>query len=149
MADEHTINTKQAMDDCLEGGCLCGAIRYRTKGKPFAAEYCHCGMCRKHNGAVVVNWMDFNTEQVTWLCGQTTEYASSETVRRGFCANCGSTLQFRDTRYPQYTTLTIGSLDDANLVKPNHHIYVEDQVSWLNISDNCKRFTKEQLKDSD
>ncbi len=49
----------------LQGGCLCGAIRYQTTDMPFDADHCHCNQCRKSTGAVVM----FNTEQVTWLQG--------------------------------------------------------------------------------
>jgi len=133
----------------LEGGCLCGAIRYRASGSPFAAEYCHCRMCQKSVGSVVVNWMDFYFEQVKWTIGKPTEYKSSETVYRGFCVKCGSSISFRDTRYPEYMTLSVASLDDPDLVQPSHHIYTESQVKWLKIDDNCKRFPKQPVKSPD
>ena len=118
-------------------------------GRPFAAEYCHCRMCQKGAGAVAVSWMDFHKEEVQWETGQPTEYESSETVRRGFCAVCGSTLSFRDTRHPAYITLAIASLDDPNLVKPTHHIYTESQVAWLTIEDDGLRFPQGPVKPSD
>lgn len=99
-------------------------------------------MCQKSAGSVVVAWMDFHTEQVTWTSGRPTEFESSQSVRRGFCAQCGSTLSFRDVRHPQYLTLTIASLDDPNWVEPKQHIYVDSQVQWLHITDNCQRFPK-------
>ncbi|MBL4659574.1 MAG: GFA family protein [Alcanivoracaceae bacterium] len=131
----------------LKGSCLCGAIKYKISGTPFAAEYCHCRMCQKSVGSVVVNWMDFNIEQVTWIKDQPKEYESSEYVRRGFCAQCGTSISFRDSRYPNYYTLSIASLDDPSLVKPTYHIYVENQVKWLSIDDDCKRFTQGAVKE--
>lgn len=92
-------------------------------------------------------WMDFNTEQLTWLCGEPQKYASSKNVYRGFCVKCGSTLTFGDIRYPQYKTLTIASLDDPNLVQPTYHIYTDDQVKWLEINDTCQRFAQQVVKD--
>jgi hypothetical protein len=38
----------------LEGGCLCGGIRYQISGEPRSADYCHCRMCRRTAGAPVV-----------------------------------------------------------------------------------------------
>jgi len=130
----------------MEGGCLCGAVRYSVSGSPFDAEYCHCRMCQKSAGAVFINWMDFRVEQVAWTNAKPSEFESSKTVRRGFCAECGSTLSFRDTRYPEYMTLTIASLDDPNLVKPTRHIYTDSQVKWLTIDDDCTRFSKDPVK---
>lgn len=126
----------------LTGGCLCGAIRYATSTRPFAAEYCHCSICRKSSGGPVVAWMDFERDQVTWAGDAPTEYHSSETVWRGFCPQCGASLTFRDSRYPDYLTLTIASLDEPNLVTPTYHIYAESQVAWFNIADDHPRYAR-------
>ncbi|HAJ02504.1 MAG TPA: aldehyde-activating protein, partial [Brevundimonas sp.] len=34
----------------LEGGCHCGAVRYRTDGKVEHHALCHCLDCRKSAG---------------------------------------------------------------------------------------------------
>lgn len=122
------------------GGCLCGAVRYVAKAPPFAAEYCHCRMCQKGVGSVVVSWMDFKVDQVSWRFDPPTEYLSSETGRRGFCPTCGSTISYRDTRYPDYLTLTIASLDNPNLVTPTYHIYTDSQPDWFKIDDHHPRY---------
>lgn len=127
-----------------EGGCLCGAVRYRVTARPFDADYCHCKQCQKSSGAVFQTWMDFKREQVTWLKGEVNEFESSAHVRRGFCQQCGCSLSYRDTRYPDYFTLTIGSLDDPSLIKPQYHIYTANQVEWLSITDNCSRYLQER-----
>ena len=132
------------IETTMEGGCLCTDIRYSVSGTPFDADYCHCRMCQKAAGAMAVSWMDFKLEQVTWLSGKPTEYESSETVRRGFCMRCGSTLSFRDSRYPGYYTLSIASLDNPNQVRPNYHIYTDSQVEWLRIDDDCERYPKDR-----
>ncbi|GIU53783.1 GFA family protein [Shewanella sp. KT0246] len=129
----------------LEGGCLCGAVRYQLTAEPFDADYCHCKQCQKSSGAVFQAWMDFKIEQVIWVKGEVTEYKSSDYVRRGFCKQCGCNLSFRDTRYPDYFTLTIGSLDNPSLIKPNYHIYTANQVSWLTITDDCNRYEQERI----
>ena len=41
----------------LEGGCLCGAVRYRISAEPIDAGYCHCRMCQRSTGAPVVSWL--------------------------------------------------------------------------------------------
>lgn len=133
-------------NDELTGGCLCGAIRYQTTAKPFAAEYCHCRMCQKSAGAPVLSWMDFRTNQLTWTSGKPTEYASSEHVQRGFCNQCGTTLTFRDERHTEMITVSIASLDDPNLVEPTYHIYVESQVHWMHIKDGYLRYAQGKTK---
>ena len=39
-----------------EGGCLCGALRYRLDAAPLDIGYCHCSMCRRSTGAPVLAW---------------------------------------------------------------------------------------------
>ncbi len=84
----------------LQGGCLCGAIRYHVNGMPFEADHCHCNQCRKSVGAVVMSWMDFHTDKVQWLQGPVTEFASSDNSRRGFCQCFGCSLTYRHLDYP-------------------------------------------------
>ncbi|SHG94945.1 GFA family protein [Ferrimonas marina] len=124
----------------LTGGCLCGAIRYRVEGTPFDADYCHCRQCQRSVGAPFGCWMDFKLEAVQWLGAQPKEYASSEFVRRGFCPECGAAMSFRDTRHPDYLTLTIASLDQPEQVSPRYHIHTDSAPSWLRIDDNLPRY---------
>lgn len=124
----------------MKGGCHCGAIRYEVLSNPFDADFCHCRDCQKSTGAPVGVWMDFKVEQIRWLSGEITEYASSDKIRRGFCANCGSTLSYRSTEYPGYFTLSVVSLDSPDDVVPSYHIYTESQVKWLTIDDSCKKY---------
>ncbi len=130
----------------MEGGCLCGSVRYGISGTPFAAEFCHCRMCQKSAGAVVVCWMDLLASQLNCTADKPSEYASSEHVRRGFCRECGSAISFRDTRRPEYLSLAIASLDDPDLVEPGYHIYTESQLKWFTIDDDREKFPREQVK---
>ena len=133
-------------EESFSGGCLCGAIRYEVEGAAFDSDYCHCRICQKSTGAVVMAWMDFKREQVRWLAGKLTEFPSSEQVRRGFCSICGSSLSFRDKRYPEYLTLSTATLDDPNLVAPRYHIHTSSQPDWLTIADELDRYPHERKR---
>ena len=129
----------------LTGGCLCGDVRYSARAAPFAADYCHCSKCRNSTGAPVSAWMDFNTSQLEWHRREgLVEYESSETVRRGFCRRCGSTLTFRSVDHPQYCSLAINSLDTPELVQPTYHIYTDNQLAWFRVDDDCRRYAQGQ-----
>ncbi|MCL1144036.1 GFA family protein [Shewanella gaetbuli] len=134
------------MDDAneltLQGGCLCGALRYHIKGQPFDADYCHCRQCQQSSGAAFMAWMDFKVTQVEWMTAKPREYSSSTQVRRGFCEQCGCSISYRHTEHPQYITLSIATLDNPNWVSPKYHIYCDNQPDWLHLADNCQRYNR-------
>ena len=82
------------------GGCLCGDVRFRLVGAPYAVDYCHCHSCRKHTGAPVSAFADCKGGVVEFTKGAPTLYESSPGVRRGFCARCGSTLTYETDALP-------------------------------------------------
>lgn len=81
-----------------EGGCLCGQVRFRVTGPAKWTAYCHCQSCRRQTGAPVSAYAGFEREQAAFIAGQMATYASSEGVRRGFCATCGSPLTYEGAR---------------------------------------------------
>ena len=34
-----------------EGGCLCGAVRYRVEGEPALSSVCNCTSCQRRTGS--------------------------------------------------------------------------------------------------
>jgi len=123
----------------LEGGCLCGRVRYRVTGKPLVSEYCHCGMCRKATGAPVAAWADFPRTAFRWLTEPPADYSSSERSLRSFCSNCGGALTFRLKDGTDWISIALGSLDEPGAVPPAQHIYHASRVRWLTLNDDLPR----------
>ena len=123
-----------------EGGCFCGAIRYRADGEPTQVNHCHCRMCQRLSGAPVVTWATFKAGQVQFLTGGPKWLESSDKASRAFCANCGTQLVWRSNRHADEVDLTAASLDDPNSVKPDLHIWTESQLDWMGMSDRLPRY---------
>ena len=49
-----------------DGGCLCGATRYKVSGDPLRVLYCHCDDCRRAIGAPVLSSVAFNKADIDW-----------------------------------------------------------------------------------
>ncbi len=45
--------------EVINGGCMCGAVRYVGTGKPYNVTHCHCLDCRRSAGAAFVTWASF------------------------------------------------------------------------------------------
>ena len=57
------------MTDDLEGGCACGAVRYRLASRPMFVHCCHCRDCQRQTGSAFVINALIETDRVSLLCG--------------------------------------------------------------------------------
>ena len=53
-----------------QGGCLCGAVRYRISAEPIDAGDRHCRMCQRSTGAPVVSWLTMRNMGFAWTRGE-------------------------------------------------------------------------------
>jgi hypothetical protein len=124
------------MSKLYEGGCLCGAVRFHAAGQPNWILWCHCQSCRKHTGAPASVFVAFNHEAVSVTHGEITKFGSSPGVQRGFCVRCGSTLTCENERFPMEAHFHVGAFDRAEEFKPTGHIFADERLSWLHLSDS-------------
>jgi hypothetical protein len=134
-----------AMNDPIEGGCLCGAIRYRAMSKPIAATLCHCRSCRLAAGAPSVAWAVFRAADFAFIAGQPREFASSHDVVRTFCGTCGTTLTYRRMSKVSTIDVTTATLDAANDFAPAKEIWVEEKISWEPLSGHIPRYYRSSV----
>ncbi len=125
-----------------EGGCLCGAIRYRSTAAPVRGVICHCSMCRKHSGAPVLAFVHFPLESFRWLEGEPARYQSSKFAQRGFCPACGSTISMHEEVLDDRVQVAVGSLDEPERVKMNDHVWTQEQIPWFQVNDALPRFDR-------
>ena len=120
----------------VEGGCLCGTVRYRIAGKPVLTEFCHCESCRRASGAPIMAWAGFRRSDFALVTGEPSRFLSSEGVGRSFCGQCGTTLTYDNARFPDDIYIAIGSLDAPESMPPERHIHVGERLSWLELADS-------------
>jgi hypothetical protein len=97
----------------LTGGCQCGAVRFaaQTLGR---ASVSHCRMCQKAFGGLFGPMVD--VESLSWTRGAPSYFQSSNLVKRGFCAACGTPLTFENAKFP--VNVAIGAFDHAEKIAP-------------------------------
>lgn len=117
------------------GGCHCGALRYRVAGPSRHHAYCHCRSCRISAGAPFVAWTTFDDDSFRVLSGELREFASSPAVLRGFCPACGTSITYRHSGRVGDIDINLVTLDDASDIAPDHHVWVQDKLPWLEIGD--------------
>ena len=117
-----------------EGGCLCGAVRYRLHTPPRRIVACHCGQCRRWHGhygaytAVPKRALELTaSDDLVW-------YRSSDAAERGFCRVCGSSL-FRCADARDHVSIAAGSLDDSAGLHLAEHIFVAGKAGYYELAD--------------
>jgi hypothetical protein len=110
------------------GGCQCGAIRFRVE-KLGRASMCHCRMCQKAFGGV--GGALVTAERLTWTRGALKHYWSSNRIRRGFCADCGTPLTFEFVSEDRHLVdVAIATLDSPAEIKPEIQYSPEMALPW-------------------
>ncbi|HSF94623.1 MAG TPA: GFA family protein [Thermohalobaculum sp.] len=128
---------KQAHD----GGCLCGAIRYRLKSDPEWSGNCHCPSCVKATGGAFSTWVGVKKENFEVIKGGIKICETSPGVERGFCGNCGSSLTcVIEKGWPGQVSVTASTLDDPSLAKPTVDIWVSTKMPWVKLDEALKSF---------
>jgi len=114
----------------IEGGCLCGTVRYRVNGEPISSSVCHCPTCRRASGAPAVAWFVVRLDHFELLRGELSTFASSAPVIRQFCGRCGSQIVYRHDDAPALIELTTATLDDPEVFPPTREIWLSHRLSW-------------------
>lgn len=122
------------MQERHEGGCLCGAVRYETRGPLRGVVYCHCSQCRRQTGHVYAA-TDVDDDRLTVRGGENVAwYEASDFARRGFCRRCGSAL-FWKHKDSAKTSIMAGGFDRPSGLKAEAHIFVADKGDYYEIAD--------------
>lgn len=130
-------------DSFFEGGCLCGAARYRINGAPLASILCHCRSCRKASSAPSVAWLTVRPDQFELHSGELRSYASSPGVARTFCERCGSPLTYSSSGTPGELDVTTASLDDPARCPPRQELWLEHRIGWETPNPSLPQFPRD------
>ena len=125
----------------IQGGCLCGSIRYEVHAPAISTGYCHCNCCRKFSGSMVNAWTAFPSSAFRFLQGEPRQVASSPIAERGFCPTCGASLTYKLVQ-PQETAYVVvhtSSLDHPENFPPTIHSGIESRIAWFDIVDELPR----------
>jgi hypothetical protein len=129
----------------IEGGCLCGKVRYSGDAEPAFVGVCHCKNCQRETGtafAVVVGVPKPALNVQGTLKTFDDPADSGRILHRRFCPECGSSLFDETDAMPYVTMVLAGTLDDASWVKPGMEIFCDSAQPWVQLSGDRKRFPK-------
>lgn len=134
----------------LEGGCLCGEVRFRLSAPPQIAGYCHCTRCQKRTGT--------SSSAQARIDGRTFELVSgAEHVKawrhpdggfeKCFCGECGSHLFSRRPDDPSQMSIRMSAFDSDPGVRPQFRQFVAYAAAWERVpEDGLERFPESRAR---
>jgi hypothetical protein len=126
-----------------EGGCACGAVRYRLTSDPLFVHCCHCLSCQRQTGSAFVINLLIEAGRVELLAGDPQpvdvprDDGSTQRIYR--CPTCQIAV-FSEYGRPEVRFVRGGTLDDPSRITPDVHIYTRSKVSWVTLPDSAPAF---------
>ncbi len=128
----------RAGDFEAEGGCACGAVRYRMTSKPLFVHCCHCTWCQRETGSAFVLNAMIETDRVELMKGEPqavmtpSESGQGQKVMR--CPECEVALWSHYSGIgDRVSFIRVGTLDEPRRVPPDIHIFASTKLPWVEI----------------
>lgn len=121
------------MTEGFNGGCLCGAVRYRVDGPPALVAHCYCEDCRRSSGTshcthAMTSAAALEITGIPKFHERTTD--SGNLVSRGFCGVCGSAVYSTNSAMPGMAFVRVSSMDEPDHATPTMTVYASRAPSW-------------------
>jgi hypothetical protein len=132
------------MSEVHEGGCLCGAVRYRVKGEPVVAPVCHCRFCQVRSGSAFATMGYFRDADVE-VRGTLKKYEhrsdeSGRWLRIEFCPTCGTPVMHTAELRPGTRGISVGTFDRPGWFRPQRHVWTRSKHDWVTVPPDVEDF---------
>jgi len=136
-------------NECFEGGCACGYVRYKMTSRPMIVHGCHCRWCQRESGASFAVNALIEADRVLITKGEVAEIIvpseSGAGQKFARCPKCQVTL------WSNYLDMTgglaelvrfirVGTLDNPDPFSPDVHIYISTKQPWVILPPDAPAF---------
>lgn len=130
----------------IQGGCLCGAIRYTSKAEPVMTAICQCTRCQRQSGSAFSVNVGIPKGSLEYQGEPPATFqdmgGSGQPVLRRFCSKCGSPIVSEVAATPNLDWLKSGTLDDTSWLRPQVSIWCESGQPWVSLPELMPKFPK-------
>ncbi|MGH7111109.1 MAG: GFA family protein [Stellaceae bacterium] len=129
----------------LQGGCVCGAVRYRLTAAPLIVHACHCRDCQRLTGAAFAlnMWIEKSCVEADHAALKSflTTAGSGKPHQVFYCGACTTHLWSKYHAAPGDTLLVrAGTLDHPEEIAPDVHIFTRSKLPWLVLPPGARAF---------
>jgi hypothetical protein len=128
----------------ISGGCLCGEVRYTAAPEKLEMDACHCDMCRRWSGGVLMT-VPCN-DVVVAEKSQLGVYHSSDWAERVFCTRCGTSLFWRlRDEGGGHVAVSFPSIDEPPEMVFAEEIFIDEKPALYAFAGDRRRKTGDQV----
>jgi len=128
----------------LDGGCTCGAVRYRLHGRPMFVQCCHCHRCQRETGSAFVISAAIEADRVALMSGKPQPVSVLAPSGRPHdvyrCPACQVALWGEFGRRGVLLFVRVGTLDDPAALPPDAHIFTSSKLPWVTLPPDVPAF---------
>jgi hypothetical protein len=117
------------VDEYRDGGCRCGAVRFRVKGRPLITMACHCTGCQKMTGSAFSLSSFHALESFELLQGETVLGGLKKDLKHHFCPDCKSWM-FTFSGAGPFVNVRSTLIDDSCGYRPFIETYTCEMLPW-------------------
>jgi hypothetical protein len=133
------------MATSCEGGCTCGAVRYRLTDAPMFVHCCHCTSCQTETGSAFVLNALIESDRVETIAGAPEPVMTPSESGRGQqiwrCPECRVALWSNYGGAADILRFVrIGTLDEPGALPPDVHIYTRSKLPWVTLPEDAPAF---------
>jgi hypothetical protein len=131
--------------DPLQGGCLCGSVRFEITSAFLSAGYCHCTHCQRRTGTAASANGRVAQDGFRLLRGaaQLRSYQPEGGVPKLFCTRCGSALFSGDPFSDAEVAVRLGTLDRDPGIRPQYRQFLDSAAPWEPVpEDSLERYPR-------
>jgi hypothetical protein len=128
----------------IEGGCRCGAVRYRIDVAAMPRTYaCHCTICQRATGSSFAHQMPI-PEASFGITGETVVCeligVSGATSLSYHCGHCFSRIYNTNSSRPGLAVVRAGTVDGGEHLSPMLHIFTSTKQPWIDLPDDVEAY---------
>ena len=112
-----------------EGGCRCGALRFRVSAAPMMSTACHCTGCQRMSGGPFSTTLMVRPDAFEVLSGDfVVGGLKGPDIRHQHCAECLSWV-FTTFEHPLVNVRAV-MMDDTSWIAPFAETWLDEKLPW-------------------
>lgn len=115
-------------------------------GEPDKVSSCNCTACQRRTGSVFGVAAYFGETSLVSQTGDSKAYErkadSGGTVSMHFCPDCGTTVYWRLTMYPDQLGVAVGCFADPGFPAPERTVWACNKHHWVEFPASMKVYSE-------